>query len=59
MTKVINEAVEEFFPIKEFPNVEITAEPGRFFSTQPVCVVVHVIGVVHVPASRITNKGSL
>ncbi|KAI1725967.1 pyridoxal-dependent decarboxylase, pyridoxal binding domain-containing protein [Ditylenchus destructor] len=59
MIDVIEPALKEFFPEKQYPNLEITAEPGRFFSTEPVFVVVHVIGVTKVPASRITKKGIL
>ncbi|KAI1708256.1 pyridoxal-dependent decarboxylase, pyridoxal binding domain-containing protein [Ditylenchus destructor] len=56
MVGVIEPASKEFFSEKEYPNLEITAEPSRFFSTEPVCVVVHVIGATKVPASRITKK---
>jgi len=52
----INPALDEYFPPGKDLNLQIEAEPGRFFGSEPVSVVAHVIGATRVPASRITKQ---
>nr|P49725.1 RecName: Full=Ornithine decarboxylase; Short=ODC [Panagrellus redivivus]CAA57683.1 ornithine decarboxylase [Panagrellus redivivus]CAA65024.1 ornithine decarboxylase [Panagrellus redivivus] len=53
---VINPALEELFPLDSCPDVEVIAEPGRYFACAAVSVTTNVIASVKVPASRITEK---
>ncbi|KAI1707418.1 pyridoxal-dependent decarboxylase, pyridoxal binding domain-containing protein [Ditylenchus destructor] len=53
IVSVINPCVDEYFSCET--DVEIIAEPGRFFGSAPVSLVTNVIAATKVPASRITK----
>jgi len=51
---VISPCLDRHFP--ETTGLKIIAEPGRFFASKPMSIVVNIISVVQVPASRICEK---
>lgn len=44
VANVIRESLENFFPNEQFPELQIIAEPGRYFVTKSHTLVVNVIG---------------
>jgi len=56
MAECISSTVDECFPENEHKQLRMISEPGRFFATTAISLMVHVIGATRVPASRITKK---
>uniref|UniRef100_A0A915E6C0 ornithine decarboxylase n=1 Tax=Ditylenchus dipsaci TaxID=166011 RepID=A0A915E6C0_9BILA len=53
---VIRDALELYFPVTAEENVEVIAEPGRYFASEPTSVCAAVIGATRVPASKLSTK---
>lgn len=56
IAKAINQALEKHFPEGKYAALKVIAEPGRYFCSNAVSVVAHVIAATKVPASRVTKK---
>lgn len=55
MVKVINKSMDEFFPKSVFPDLEVIAEPGRYFVSSALTLLVKVVGKRTCVQDGITN----
>ncbi|TKR94249.1 hypothetical protein L596_008560 [Steinernema carpocapsae] len=55
IANLINEALDEVFPVHEFPSLRVIAQPGRFFASAAFTLITNVIGKRVVDASAVSH----
>lgn len=55
MVKVIDKGLEDFFPKSEFPELQVIAEPGRYFVSSALSLLVKVVGKRSCTQNGVTN----